>query len=111
MSYEAFKATWRPGFGWALVFINIVYAMVIALLLLMGVASLAEATPFMMAQIGQGTVIGSVTAAGRSWEKRHGQDRSGFDHLPPEYPEPDQPAPGSSYDQVEDYPPPPRGDA
>ncbi|MEP2706522.1 MAG: hypothetical protein ABJQ71_05970 [Roseibium sp.] len=45
-------------------------------LLIAGLTTFSEVMPFMLAQIGQLTVVGTVTAAGRTWEKRHGADGS-----------------------------------
>lgn len=66
------QASWRPALGWATVAINLLYSGGILLLLLTGACRLEEAVSFMMAQIAQLGMVGSVTAAGRSWEKRHG---------------------------------------
>ncbi|MEP3429453.1 MAG: hypothetical protein ABJN98_12280 [Roseibium sp.] len=76
MNAETFKKTWRPAMGWALVFINLLYAVLLCGLLISGLTTFSEVMPFMLAQIGQLTVVGTVTAAGRTWEKRHGADGS-----------------------------------
>lgn len=77
MQTETLKRTWRPALGWATVFINLLYAGIVAAMLIAGLATLTEALPFMAAQIAQLGLVGGVAAAGRSWEKRHGMDAGG----------------------------------
>lgn len=85
MDTEILKKTWRPALGWALVLINLLYAGIVAALLISGLATLTEAIPFMAAQIAQLSVVGGAAVAGRSWEKRHGMDGGGsMPPLPPE---------------------------
>ena len=74
ISTETLKKTWRPAMGWALVFINLLYAVVTVALLLAGPVSFGEAIPFMLAQIGQLTILGGAGIVGRSYEKVRGRD-------------------------------------
>lgn len=85
MQTETLKKTWRPALGWSLVLINLLYAGIVAAMLISGLATLSEAIPFMAAQIAQLGLVGGVAAAGRSWEKRHGMDARG--PVPPPPPE------------------------
>jgi len=77
MTADTFRKTWRPAMGWALVFINVLYALVICMLLMAGRLTFDAVLSFMLAQIGQLTVLGSITSIGRSREKLHGKDGEG----------------------------------
>lgn len=74
METETLKKTWRPALGWATVLINLLYAGIVAAMLISGLATLSEAIPFMAAQVAQLGLVGGAAVAGRSWEKRHGMD-------------------------------------
>ena len=73
MNIEKLRSSWRPAMGWAMVIINLLYAMVICFLLLSRMVSFGEVLPFLLTQIGQLTVVGTITAVGRTYEKRHGK--------------------------------------
>jgi len=86
MNIETIKKTWRPAMGWALVFINLIYALLICALLIAQLVDFEDVSAFMLAQVGQLAGLGMVTSAGRSYEKRYGMDGA-----PPEIlPEPPQ---------------------
>lgn len=76
---KAVKSTWRPVFAWAFIGFFVATGVTVLAMLWLGMTELSVASGVLITMLGMGGGVTGVYAAGRSWEKRHGQERSEYE--------------------------------
>ena len=73
------KSSWRPVFSWAFIGFFVATGVTILAMLWMGITELSVASGVLITMLGMGGGVTGVYAVGRSYEKRHGQDRPQYE--------------------------------